>query len=78
MEKTWSVAGVFGVWKLTVALDPGEPDPEESHRFDADETRVALKQFASLDPHFVDVVNLVETRSISEHERIGARITQWG
>ncbi len=78
MERTWSVAGVFGEWKLTVALVPGEPDPEENHRFDAEETRVALKQFSSLDPHFMDVVNLVETRSIGELERNGARITQWG
>lgn len=69
---------MFGVWKLTVALVPGEPDPEEAHRFDAEETRVALKQFSSLDPHFLDVVNLVETRSISELERNGVRITQWG
>ena len=75
MERTWSVAGVYGVWKLTVALCP---DPEEDYRFEPDEERLVLRQFSSLDPHFMVVVNFVETRSISELERSGARITQWG
>jgi hypothetical protein len=78
MEKTWSVAGVFGVWKLTVALIPEEPNPDETHLFDEDETRVALRQFSSLEPHFMTVVNFVECRSMGELERTGARITQWG
>lgn len=78
MERTWSVAGVFGEWKLTVALETEARDPEENYQFEPEEVQVALRQFSSLDPHFMDVVNLVETRSIGEHERTGARITQWG
>lgn len=78
MERTFSIAGVYGVWKLTVALIPEEAHPDETHQFDAAETRMALRQFTSLEPHFADVVNLVECRSYSEHERSGARITQWG
>ncbi len=78
MEKTWTVAGVYGRWKLTVALIPDEePHPDETHHFNAEETRLALRQFTSLEPHFMTVVNFVECRSFSEHEHKGARITQW-
>lgn len=69
---------MFGVWTLTVALVPEESNPDESYLFDEDETRVALTQFSSLEPHFADVVNFVEYRSMGELERTGARITQWG
>jgi hypothetical protein len=78
MERTWSIAGVFGRWKMTIALVPDEPSPDETHLFNEEETRVALKQFSSLEPHFWDVVNFVEYRSMGELERTGARITEWG
>lgn len=68
MERTWTVSGVFGEWELRVSVRPIEGD-EPGIRLPDERLRRALNRFASLDPHFFDVVNLTEATELAEQGR---------
>jgi hypothetical protein len=55
MEMTWQVRGAFANWRLTVTIEP--PDPEEEIEYRDDWRK---EPFARVYLHFVDIVNLLE------------------
>ena len=69
MERTWTVSGVFGEWQLRVSVRPFEED-EPGIRLPDDRLQRALNRFASLDPHFFDVVNLTEATELIDQNPV--------
>jgi hypothetical protein len=69
MERTWTVSGVFGEWQLRVSVRPVEED-EPGIRLSDERLHRALNRFASLDPHFFDVVNLTEALELSDENGV--------
>jgi hypothetical protein len=69
MEMTWHVSGAYANWKLTVTVEP--PDPDAGVEFRDDWRK---EPFSRLHLHFVDLVNLMEVGRQLEHAQ-GQRLS---